>query len=137
MIHVFIENARQIKVPVDNPADGLIEVTVLGQKKYTSVKNDIGPTSKVAWNEHMFFEPKNLSQEDIESAKVQIRLMDKGFFKDAMIGQYDLDVPFIYFKDKHVMEHQWIAMNNTSSKQPNDVTAYLKLSVNVVAAGDA
>lgn len=137
MIHVFIENARQIKVPVDNPADAMLEVTVLGQKKYTSVKNDIGPTSKVAWNEHMFFEPKNLSQEDIESAKIAIRLLDKGFFKDAMIGSYDLDVPFIYFKEKHCMEHQWIAMNNTSSKQPNDVTAYLKLSVNVIAAGDA
>jgi hypothetical protein len=48
----------------------MIEVSVLGQKKYTSTKKDVGATSKVAWNEHMFFEPKNVSQDDIESAKV-------------------------------------------------------------------
>jgi len=53
----------------------------------------------------MFFEPKNVSQDDIESAKINIRLMDKGFFKDAIIGAYEFDVAYIYFMNKHVMEH--------------------------------
>lgn len=85
----------------------------------------------------MFFEPKNVSQDDIESAKISIRLMDKGFFKDAIIGAYEFDVAYIYFMNKHVMEHQWIALNNTASANFNKVTAYLKLSINVVAVGDA
>jgi hypothetical protein len=29
-------------------------------KKYTSSKNDIGPTGVVQWSEHLFFEPKKL-----------------------------------------------------------------------------
>ena len=29
-------------------------------KKFTSAKNDIGATGLCIWNEHIFFEPKNV-----------------------------------------------------------------------------
>lgn len=40
--------------------DPLIEITCLDKKKFTSSKNDIGPTGVVHWGEHIFFEPKKL-----------------------------------------------------------------------------
>jgi hypothetical protein len=38
----------------------MIEVGCMGVKKYTTAKDDIGPAALVSWNEHLFFEPKNV-----------------------------------------------------------------------------
>ena len=57
---MFIEQARQLKVPEGNTVDPLIEVTVLNEKKYTTAKDDIGASGITTWNEHLFFEPKNV-----------------------------------------------------------------------------
>ena len=59
-IKVFIEQARQLKVPEGNTVDPLIEVSVLNEKKFTTAKDDIGGSAVVSWNEHLFFEPKNV-----------------------------------------------------------------------------
>ena len=41
MIHVFIETARQLKVPDGATVDPLVEVSVMGEKKFTTAKDDI------------------------------------------------------------------------------------------------
>lgn len=38
----------------------IIEITCVDKKKYSATKKDIGPTSTVSWDEHIFFEPKNM-----------------------------------------------------------------------------
>lgn len=38
----------------------MIEISVMQEKKYTTAKDDIGATGVVTWNEHLFFEPKNV-----------------------------------------------------------------------------
>lgn len=48
------------------------------------------------WNEHIFFEPKNLETHQLENGKVEIKLLDKGFIKDALIGFYEFDLSYIY-----------------------------------------
>ena len=60
MIHVFVESARQLKCSDGNTTDPLIEVTVMKDKKYSTAKDDIGSTGLCTWNEHLFFEPKNV-----------------------------------------------------------------------------
>ncbi len=32
----------------------------MNEKKFTTAKDDIGSTGVVTWNEHLFFEPKNV-----------------------------------------------------------------------------
>jgi hypothetical protein len=64
-------------------------------------------------------------------------VLDKGFFKDAMIGIYEFDVAYVYFMNEHTMFHQWVALSNPSSASFNEVTGYLKLSISVAATGDA
>ena len=32
----------------------------MSEKKFTSAKDDIGATGVVIWNEHIFFEPRNV-----------------------------------------------------------------------------
>ena len=63
MIHVFIEEGRKIICEEDDAADPIIEITVFEEKKFTKSFDDVGPNAQVAWNEHVFFEPRDLSQD--------------------------------------------------------------------------
>jgi hypothetical protein len=49
-----------LKLAEGQTVDPLVEVTVLGEKKFTTAKDDIGAAGVVTWSEHLFFEPKNL-----------------------------------------------------------------------------
>lgn len=55
---MFIEKAKQLKVPDGQTVDPLVEVCILNEKKFTSAKDDISGTGLCNWNEHLFFEPK-------------------------------------------------------------------------------
>lgn len=72
----------------------------------------------------------------MESGKIEIRLLDKGFFKDAMIGMYELDISYIYLMKDHAMLHKWICLTNPDSDNFGEITGYLKLSITVAAEGD-
>jgi hypothetical protein len=96
MIHVMIEQAKNLKVDAEDTVDPLVEVKCMGQKRFTSAQDDINNTGIAVWNEHIFFEPKNQEVEDLAQAKIEIKLMDKGFFKDALIGFYEFDLSYLY-----------------------------------------
>ena len=40
--------------------DPIVEVTCMNEKKYTTAKDDIGAAGVVSWQEHIFFEPRNV-----------------------------------------------------------------------------
>jgi len=63
-------------------------------------------------------------------------MLDKGMFKDALVGMYEFDVAFIYFMKQHALLHQWLAMTNPESENPNEVTGYMKISISIATAGD-
>lgn len=44
-------------------------------------------------------------------------MIDVGKFKNKVIGSYTLDVSFIYFKNDHTIQHQWITLTNVKSKE--------------------
>jgi hypothetical protein len=50
--------ARQLKVAEGTVVDPIFEISVLNEKKFTTAKDDVGPTGVCIWNEHLFFEPK-------------------------------------------------------------------------------
>lgn len=96
----------------------------------------MGVNASVTWNEHIFFEPRGLTQSQVEDAKIEIRILDKRFFKDSLVGLYVFDVPQIYFHPSHAIFHQWVALSNPKSNKFNEITGYLKLSVSVIGPGD-
>lgn len=49
---------------------------------------------------------------------------------------YEFDVAYIYFMNKHLLLHKWIALSDPNSENFNEVTAYLKLSISVSCTGD-
>lgn len=74
--------------------------------------------------------------DEVEGAKISIRLLDKGYFKDALIGAYEFDLAYVYMMKNHAMLHQWIALSNPEAEDFSEVAAYMKLSITVAAAGD-
>ena len=136
MIHVYVETAKNLDVPEGDVVDPIVEVVCLGERKFTKALDDINNTSEAVYNEHIFFEPKNCEVERLEKGKIEIKLMDKGFFKDALIGYYEFDLNTIYLREDHALMHKWIVMSNPEGEEFGKVTAYLKLSITVCGAGD-
>lgn len=136
MIHIYLEKAKELKVPENETIDPIFEITSLGQKAYSSAKNDIGGLGEVTWAEHIFIEAKDIEKKTAADGKILITLQDKGFFKNTMIGQYEFDLSYIYFMKQHLLLHKWLAFSNPNSENYSEITGYLKLSINVTCTGD-
>jgi len=81
-------------------------------------------------------EPKGVEKEAAESGKILIKVMDKGLFKDVLIGEFEFDLSFIYFMKDHTMFHKWLALSNPHGENFADIACYLKVSISVSCEGD-
>ena len=136
MIHVYVEQGKNLDVPEGEVVDPIVEINCLNERKFTKALDDINNTGLAIWNEHVFFEPKNVEVERLEKGKIEIKLMDKGFFKDALLGYYEFDLNSIYLREDHALMHKWIVMSNPEGEEFGKVTAYLKISITICGAGD-
>lgn len=136
MIHIMVEEAKNLLVEPGETVDPMVEVTCLSEKKYTTAQTGIDNVGLAVWGEHLFFEPKNMEKEKMEEGKIEIKLMDKGFFKDAIIGYYEFDLSYIYLMKDHALLHKWVVMSNPESENFGEATGYVKLSITIAAEGD-
>jgi len=88
------------------------------------------------WLEHIFLEQSNVEKKEAEDAKISIKLLDKGFFKNSLIGQFEFDLSYIYFMKDHLLLHRWIALSNPNGENYAEITGYLKISISIAASGD-
>ena len=65
-----------------------------------------------------------------------IKVMNKGIFRDELIGTYEFDMTTVYFKEKHAIQHQWIALFNPEGEDFSAITGNLKISMAVQGPGD-
>ena len=80
MIHVMIETAKNLDIPEGDVIDPIVEVTCLGESKFTKALDDINNTGLAIWNEHIFFEPKNVEVDRLEKGKIEILQMNIGLY---------------------------------------------------------
>lgn len=66
MIHIMVEQAKNLLVEAGDTIDPMVEITCLGEKKYSTAKEDIDNAGVATWNEHLFFEPKNMPADKME-----------------------------------------------------------------------
>jgi hypothetical protein len=116
----------------------MVEVTTCGIKCYSSAKSDVacGSEASINWREHMFFEPRNIHSSKIELDTISIRVKNKGFLKDQLIGMYEFDMTKVYAEKTHAIQNQWIALFNPESENFSDITGNLKISISVQGPGD-
>ena len=63
--------------------------------------------------------------------------MDKGLFRDKMVGCFEINVATIYSAEEHSLKNQWVALNNPDSDDMSIIRAYVQISVNVQGPGDS
>lgn len=136
MIHIYIEQAKDLKFAAEATVDPIIQLDCMGLQKFTTALDDINSTGVAIWNEHIFFEPKNKAVEELAEGKITVKMMDKGFFKDSIIGYYEFDLSYIYQMKDHCMMHKWIVMSNPEDENYGEVTAMLKMSISICGEGD-
>ena len=56
--------------------------------------------------------------------------------RDELIGLYEVDITKIYFRTDHTIQHQWVGLINPESKNYNEITGNLKVSLNITGDGD-
>ena len=116
--------------------DPLVQLQCFKKKKHTTAKNDIGSAGAVAWGEHLFIESGFVDKQVAENQTITIQILDKRTFKDALIGEYSMDLSHVYFKKKHTIFHQWYALSNPNNEDYTKVSGYIKVSISVIASGD-
>lgn len=83
----------------------MVEVQVQDQKQTTKEFMDVTNTTVLTLDGHIFIELMNQSVAELETTKIMIKLMQKGFFKTALIGQLELDLTYIYNLENHTAQH--------------------------------
>jgi hypothetical protein len=139
MIHVYVSAGKNFKSSEGNESiNPVIVVETCGERKYTTAKEDVAcstPTP-VQWREHVFFEPNNVHSSKISLDTISIQVLNKGMFRDELIGAYEFDMTYVYFKDKHAVHNQWVALMNPESENFSDIAGNLKVSIAIQGPGD-
>jgi len=74
--------------------------------------------------------------DDISATQIEIKVLNKGFLKDEMVGMYEFDISSIYFRDKHCFEHQYVGLSNPDAENFSEIKGLLKMSISVMGPGD-
>ena len=64
----------------------IIEVTMQNKKEVTKEIKDVTNTTVCNFDSHIFVELMGQSVAQLETTKILIRVLSKGFFKNALIG---------------------------------------------------
>jgi hypothetical protein len=81
-------------------------------------------------------EPRGVDKKEADDAKIMIKLMDKGMFKDKLIGQFELDMSFVYLREDHLLLHKWLAFSNPMGEDWAKIQCYAKVSISVSHEAD-
>jgi len=84
----------------------------------------------------VFVELMGQSVAELEQTKITIKLQEKGFLNNSLIGQVELDLTFIYNLENHTKQHSWMALINPDSEDFASIAAYLKISGSVYGVDD-
>ena len=129
-LHVYIQETRGLVHPTDNSSlvDPIIKLTSFSKTQTTKTKYDRGP-SMIYWGEHIFFNKKIEENEELQSEKLKIEVLDYNLIgSNALIGSHEIDLMRIYFSEEHCLKHQWVALSNYDKKF-NEIKGICKIKV--------
>ena len=88
------------------------------------------------WGEHLYFELKNLDPEEATGTMITLRLLNKGWVKNEVIGIFEFSMSSIYFSEGHKIEHAWAALSNTDTEDFSEIKGLIKMSICVTGPKD-
>ena len=105
LVHVLVQLHRNLLLPGEDTCDPYVKISCLNVDKQTSVKNDITISAKTKIDEHLFLEIKGAKKEDLEKAQLKIEVLNKGFFKGDLIGEFEMALTKVYNSKDHSILH--------------------------------
>ena len=105
MVHVHVQFTKNLKIGEDTTGDPYVSVEMLNQSKQTQCKKDATLVNLNKFDEHLFLNFNSLTKEQVREAKINICVINKGFFKGDVIGSFELSMSKIYSEKNHLMEH--------------------------------
>ena len=135
-IHILIEKVMQLASINDNIPEPVVKITAVEQSKRTKKINQ--RLSEYDYNDHFYFDHKNLNLETFDSSKILIEVYDKhNSSKSNYIGVTELDYATIYSSDNHSLKNHWIALSNIySDKDFSVIKGYLRISISILHEDD-
>jgi len=148
-IHI-IEGRELIGLDSGGSSDPVVTVTVLGEKKSTAIKSR---TKNPRWDQVLYFELSALEADELSRGKALIEVFDADMIsKNDLIGAFEFDLAWIYYKEHHEVYNQWVGLTNTDADDEEEdedaeeekdgeegvdgIDGYLKLSVTILGAND-
>ena len=100
-IHLLIQKAKDLNISEEETINVIVEAEVQGKKEISKEIKEVSATTVCNFGSHIFFELFKQSVAQLEATKIIIRLKEKGFFKDVLIGQIELDLTYLYNLEGH------------------------------------
>ena len=69
--------------------------------------------------------------EDAKAISIKVKVMNKGFFRNEMIGVFQFEMSAVYFSEDHKIEHVWLALQNPDGEDASQITGMLRVSASV------
>jgi hypothetical protein len=93
MVHVYVQKGKNFSLDVADEQgaktfNALIQIASGGKSSYSKCLQNSATESEstIYWGEHFFFEPRNMTSDDIQSQSVSVTVLDKGVFRDTQVG---------------------------------------------------
>ena len=137
ILHVLVETGKSIFLEGEDTIDPMVKITFMGESKQTAAKEDVTRSQEVKWDEHIYIESGEVKGADFADELIEIRLLNKGFFKSDLIGYFPISPPTIYNMKDHVVHNQQIAFTSNEAEDKSKITAYLTVSINLSGPGDS
>ena len=135
-VQVHIIECRELKaMDAGGTSDPIVYVSCFGQKQCTPVKEkQLSPV----FDELFIFEKRGLDKEQFEEESVQISVMDVDLIATSndLIGDYNCDLSFVYFREDHELYRTWVGVVNDKDPESIAMTGYIKISIQVVGPND-
>jgi len=130
-------------------SDPVVTVTIFGQKKSTKI---ISKTKNPRWDQVLYFELNNLEPDELTQGKALIQVFDADIIsRNDLIGAFEFDLPWVYYREHHEAYNQWIALTNPEQNDEEEdeeeeeekekegidgIEGYLKCSITILGPND-
>eukprot|EP00485_Elphidium_margaritaceum_P001758 CAMPEP_0202694498 /NCGR_PEP_ID=MMETSP1385-20130828/8345_1 /ASSEMBLY_ACC=CAM_ASM_000861 /TAXON_ID=933848 /ORGANISM="Elphidium margaritaceum" /LENGTH=1708 /DNA_ID=CAMNT_0049350357 /DNA_START=54 /DNA_END=5180 /DNA_ORIENTATION=+ len=152
-VQVHVIEARELRAKDSSgTSDPVVTVTIFDHKKSTTI---IEKKKECRWDQVLYFELNGLLPDELSRGTALIEVHDADIFGKELIGAFEFDLAWIYYRKHHEVYNQWIALSNTQESEEDEeekdddddasdkseegmdgIEGYLKLSVTVLGPND-
>ena len=94
------------------------------------------PTVITKVDEHLYLECDGLTADQISKANILIEVMNVGFFKNDLIGSFEIAASKIHMMPLNTLKHRQIGISSPDAADGTKPTGMIACSINVVGPGD-